>query len=224
MSTTRSAALVIALVLVTSAAHADKHVAAPAARTPAVDPASRDYAAALAALSDGHPRIAADLLRRVLDTHPEHDDARLLLGELMLDEGKGAEARIRLQLGFDARPARFGLPLARAMLAMDDPEAALQLLHAMPTPAEGEAWRFALIGHAAQASGRNDEAIDAFRAALALEPRQRSWTLELSRCLQTAGRTEEAFAALETPMARDGAGPVEREPIGLAPGTGSTTP
>lgn len=207
----RASLSLLALLSVPLVAHAAKAANNPVRAVSAAELAAAEYSRALTALADGHPNVAAGRLRRVLDARPQDDDARLLLGELLLDQGMPSDARNVLQVGFGGRPARFGVPLARAMLASGDAEAALQTLTAMPSPPQGEAWRNALIGSAELAGGHTDRAIRGYRTALEAQPEQVVWSLALSRCLRAAGREREAQDVLQVLLRRDTLSDGERE-------------
>ncbi len=146
-----AAAIAVITTVATASSDAPTHRSATRGhKKQATESLDSSYDKALNTLASGHAAAAAAQLQALLAAHPQQDDARLLLGELLLDDGQGAEASALLQTGFATSPARFGLPLARALLIEGRANEALALLQTMPEAMEGETARHSLIDLAAQ--------------------------------------------------------------------------
>jgi len=199
------------------AALAQKPLPASAATQKAAErggAAERDYREALAAIGQGHLRVAEQKLNHALSIAPQDDDARLTLGQLMIDDGRRSDA-LRLMLeGMVRNPGRFGLPIARLQFEDGQYTAVLDTLSKMPRHEGGNPWRDALFGAAARELEMYPEAVEAFQRALAVDRSNAIWSVALADCLLMLGRADEARTVLQQAGARSDVTPDQRQLIG----------
>ena len=126
---------------------------------------------AIAACRAGRHAEADVLLHQVLATEPGQPNALFLLGESALATGRSVEAVGHLARALEARPDhRDGrIALARAQLAADQPDQALETLATLAADTALAAVQ-TLRGTALNALGRPEEAVAAFTLALAVNP------------------------------------------------------
>ncbi len=160
---------------------------------------------ALARHRGGDPAAAEAAYRQLLQAMPDHPDGLHLLGVVLLQTGRAADAIPLIEKALVVAPA---LPNAashlgaayRAVGRLDDAVTAQQRAVAL-APADPSAHYNQ--GLALLAAGRPDEAAAAQREALRLKPDYRDATLQLGRALAAAGDAAGARAALERTVALD---------------------
>jgi predicted Zn-dependent protease len=176
-----------------------------------LSPVERDYRDALAAISEGHPRIAEAKLVHLLGLAPLDHDARLTLAQLLVEQGRRPESEALLREGFELTPERYALPLAKLQFEDGQYPAVLATLAGLPRQALSDGWRDALEGAAQLASAHATEAVDAFRRALLSDASKLAWSVGLADALRAAERPDEARAVLEAAQARADLSPAQRE-------------
>ena len=141
-------------------------------------------AAAQASIAKGDYATAVIHLKNLLQQDTSNGQARLLLGEALLESGdlEGAGAQLKLATASGVAPADVAMPLARVAVGKKDYESALKLL--APTAASGpvDPMRQRLIGEAYLGLGRYQEAYDSFASGRTAAPSD----LRMLRGLATA--------------------------------------
>lgn len=149
--------------------------------------------------SQGRYGEAESACRRVLESHPGHSEATLLLGIVGARKGRPEEAieRFREVLGKEPEHgvARHWLSATlrdrgRVLEAAREGERAARLL---PNDAEV----FCNLGFCFQALGRNHDAAECLERAVRLGPRNPSYLYAFAAVLESAGRTWEAIQSLK---------------------------
>jgi len=145
------------------------------------------------AIRTGDVDTAAGHFRRVVEAEPDHDQARRRLAEL-LSRSAPREALDHLDqlrnLPPDDRDVR--LTRARCFRSLGEHEQATRLLDELLTTAPGDYEALLELGEISLELRRWDAAERWLRAAIALQPNRRDPNLALARCLQLAGRPEDA--------------------------------
>jgi Tfp pilus assembly protein PilF len=150
---------------------------------------------------------ALGLLDRTIQLDPRDGDARLARAQILLVQGKIAQARrecASLALGVDV--SRGSLCIAAVALRRGEYDAAARLLERWLERAgpQDDARRHALVLRAEVASRRGDADADAwFRRALALDPRDVRTLAAMSRHLRGSDRPSGAYALLADAPASD---------------------
>jgi tetratricopeptide (TPR) repeat protein len=144
-----------------------------------------------------HTEKARDFYERAVAADPACDDARLRLGDLLIQRfNQPSEALAQFESVHQRRPDEPAvlLGLARCYRMLDRPDEANQavaaLLSRQPRSAEGLTER----GKLAMAAGRLDEAEESLREAVALAGDDRDALYNLIQCLNRRGKDEEARA------------------------------
>lgn len=161
--------------------------------------AAHEYHQAINYLQQGRVAESMDLLRKVLVTLPEHNDARQTLVGLLVDNHHHDEAIEVLKSGLNqtlAQPA-FALTLARLQLEAGQMATALNTLEATLPFAKQQADYQALMAVVLQRLDRQQEAILHYQQALSLGGQTPAWLVGLAVALQTEGRAEEAKKVYE---------------------------
>lgn len=175
--------------------------------------AERDYRDALAAIGQGHVRLAEQKLAHALSLSPGDDDVRLTLAQLLIDDTRRAEAYRLLEEGFARNSGRFALPLARLQFEDGQYAAVVETLSRPPRREGGNPWRDALLGAALRELARYREAADAFKRALEAEHGNTLWSIALADCLVALQQDEEARSVLERAGMRSEVAPEQRDLI-----------
>lgn len=166
----------------------------------------------------------ADAIERAYRLAPRQPEVVRQRAELLLAQGRSAEARQLLEPIMAERPRAGGLQVVfdRAALASNDPSAVLTahrqgLRNATPWdfwPRIGAlAGMHTLMAEGLKARDQFAEAVFHYRAAIALQPDQIGYYKGLGGTLWAAGRLDEAAAAYLTALARD---PVDVDALGSA--------
>ncbi|HEX9637084.1 MAG TPA: tetratricopeptide repeat protein [Acidobacteriota bacterium] len=152
------------------------------------------FDAATLELRVGRLEAAERLLDSVLKLEPEHDGAHAMLAKILLSTRREAEARAHLSRALAARPDYYEYLYLDALLRSrsGESEAAMESLARAEADHPGFAEIYNLRGNLLLQDRRYDEAIESYRRALELEPRNAAFRLNLSSALSAAGRESEA--------------------------------
>lgn len=151
----------------------------------------------------GDTKAALIQLKNAVEKSPENGEARMELGQLQLNTGDLASAekefRKARSLGI---PAERVLPLlGKAVAQQGNYKDLLELL--TPEVAAKSASLLSMRGDALLATGKPDEAKQAFDQALALSPNSGDALLGLARHAMVSGKREEAERFVEDAVAKD---------------------
>ena len=154
------------------------------------------FDAATLNLRTGRLPAAERSLRHVLEIDAGHDGAHAMLAKILLSSGREPDARVHLERALAARPDYYEYLYLDALLRSryGDGEAALASLARAEADNPGFAEIYNLRGNLLLQEQRYEEAIESYRRALELEPRNPAFRLNLSSALSAAGREEEAAA------------------------------
>ncbi len=173
--------------------------------TPA-EQARQAFEQGAAALRQGQPRRAEDLLREALALQPGHSQARLALASLQLRLQRPDEALALLAAGLVLEPRSVELARLRGhlLLQQDRLQEARRVLETAATDAGQRADYQALLGTLYQRLGEHEQAVNRYRQALRLQPDQGLWWMGLGVSLEQThqgGAAREAFrTALGYPL------------------------
>ncbi|MGE0355595.1 MAG: tetratricopeptide repeat protein [Burkholderiales bacterium] len=165
----------------------------------AEDRAAHAYREAIALAGQGRPGAALEGLREALRADAAHDEARLLLARLLLENRRLAEAKAVLEEGLARDPAqpRLAMALARVQVELGDTPAASATLARATAVAAGNAEFRGFQAALLQRMGRHREAAEEFRAALRLKPDSGLWWMGLGLSLDAEGERGPARDALQ---------------------------
>jgi tetratricopeptide (TPR) repeat protein len=138
----------------------------------------RKHLTAVAARAD-HLEEARRALEAAIAANPDIDEARVRLGHVLWSQGKGEAARVALEATIARTRESTVLHLARMFL-----------------------------GRVHQDAGRDDAALQQYRAALALQPTSQGAAIALADALQLAGEDADAREAIEAALAVAGRRPL----------------
>lgn len=184
---------------------------APVKQRAALPDADAHHAKALAAERIGRIDEALSELAASLEARPSNVAARLRLAQLHAARGSREDALRVLAAGRELEPARADLALLEARLLAEEqhPDRALASLDSIPTEARGAEFH-ALHAALFAAQGAHARAIDAFSAALRLEPRRGPAWLGLAISLEAENRGREARGAYQRALLVGGLEPAAR--------------
>ncbi|MDT8396330.1 MAG: tetratricopeptide repeat protein [bacterium] len=131
-----------------------------------------EVALASAMVREGLYGEAAEILQRLTARHPQWPDIAALLGSAYRESRQYEEACLELKRALTLNPdmAAARLELARTYLDLDDPVRAMEEVEAV-LGAHGEfADAYYLKGEAFACMGQDEEALEAFRKALSINP------------------------------------------------------
>lgn len=159
--------------------------------------AEQYYAEAMTAFREGNLRLAESRLSDALALAPDHIRAReqLVLVLLMQQRPREAEMQLREALSADPTQSRLAMQLAQLLAGRGQSEAALAVME--PALLDGAA-NAAFLGTLAglyQQTGRPQQAIDNYRAALSLRPDMGVWWMGLGISLEQSGDLTAALDA-----------------------------
>jgi len=158
--------------------------------------------AAWQALARNDFRFAERTAREVLARSPCDPEALYLLGSTLLFEGRFAEARGPLESAAGRVERRgAGFRLGHCCLALGELAAAEQALRDEVRRHPNFADAHNTLGVALVSQAKNEEALAAFRAALALEPAHAEANSNAANLLFTLGRAEQALPYAERAVA-----------------------
>ena len=165
--------------------------------------ADNAYREAVTLLRQGRGVEAQKLLYSSLADWSGHQEARLLLARVLVDEGKLGDAKTLLTEGVSLRPQafQFHAALAQAQLMGKEIDAAVQTLE-RGLPAAGDNPEYqALMAAALQQQARHSEAVQHYVTALRQLPDTPNWLVGLGVSLQAmnnlTGATEAYQRALD---------------------------
>ena len=150
----------------------------------------------------GDIRAAVIQLKNLIQKDAGHRSARIMLGELYLDQGdpQSAEKEFRRALDLGADSASLQLLLGRALLMQQSYERILDEIEAPALPALRPA-TIALRGNAMLGMGRIEEARALFNEALELDPDAPPSLLGLARIAMWQGEPADARSLLARALA-----------------------
>lgn len=165
--------------------------------TPA-ERADAAYRVAMAAMERGRKDEAMPALLNALREDGAHAQARMALSALLAAEGRLAEAQNVLEEGLaqGADSSALIARLARIMVERERWEEAASMLGRHLSRATYDAQYRALHAGVLQHLGRHAEAVQEYRAALALSPQAGAWWMGLGLSLEAEGKTAQAREAL----------------------------
>jgi len=150
-----------------------------------------------AQLAGSEPGAAVETLETLVRTTPDSAQAHYLLAQAYAVSGRGDRVKAELREALRLEPDYFLAKVAMVRLAVQEGRGADadRLLAELETARPDDPEVTALKGWVAQARGRYEDAIAAYRTAQGRAP-TRALVLELARAEARAGRPEEAIATL----------------------------
>ena len=150
------------------------------------------------------PDQAMRLCRQALTTSPDHCEAHMLLGQIAsyyldLDE---AEGELRRAVACDPSLEAAWRQLVYLLSSASRDEEVLQVLLEYREHSQDEAWVARRLGQALEQLDRRDEAIEALKVAVELEPEDRDSLATILQAYQEADRMEEAVTFVESLVRR----------------------
>ena len=146
----------------------------------------------------GQTEAAISGLQAVLDEHPDHVDARLVLAALLTGRGALPQAHMILEQGLALAPQhdRLRMNLARLQMQVGQAPAALATLEAGLSSGSTAPY---LAFHAVvlQAEGQHARAVAQYAAALREQPIHAQWLVGIAVSLRALGAHEAAREAFE---------------------------
>lgn len=141
--------------------------------------------------------------RRLLGSSPSRADARVLLGQILLEESKQAEAKDEFEIVVKADASNFDatLGLARALERLGQGAPALFQYARAAHIRESDSRPWRELGLAAERIGDDPQAIDALRRSLALAPDQPDLSNLLARLEARQNEWESGGVATMRPRA-----------------------
>ncbi len=154
-------------------------------------------------LQGGQFSAAEEQLRKALQQNPQHTRARETLAVLMINNKRLSEAEDLLAEGITLSPLYMPLTklYARVLMAQDRTEAAVQALEKITPEAAQDPDYYAFIAALYQRLERHSQAIDAYRTALEIQPRQGLWWMGLGISLEATGEQRDALDAYRHALA-----------------------
>lgn len=146
----------------------------------------------------GQAERAAHALRAYFAAFPESKQARRLLGAVLVELGRDAEAIALLRDALDdaERDVVTLYSLGLALLRSGQPEHE-RVVHLLEQSAQGKPVALLLVGQAALAAGDYKGAVERLRAAAALDPALPRLDYSLGLALLMLGQHEDAIACFE---------------------------
>lgn len=139
------------------------------------------------------------ILRQVLLTAPQSEDARQLLAAYLFESKQEPEAVAVLQAGMKQFPAQIGLAksLAKWQLAHGQPDAVIQTLRPIASQFAQDAESQWMLAMAYQQAGQHSAALPHFERATLLKPGAAQWVVAYAISLQAAGQNAQALQQLQ---------------------------
>ena len=166
-------------------------------RLSAAEQAEQDYLNAVQLLQQDKPGAAEVLLRKVLAHDAEHLKAREALADALLKRALVKQAETVLAAGIKINPEYllFTKLYARVLLDQGDASAALTALEDQAASAAQDPEYQAFLAALYQRIERHNDAISAYRKALARQPQQGVWWMGLGISLEATQQPPEALEA-----------------------------
>ncbi|MDR2187920.1 MAG: hypothetical protein LBE62_07690 [Azonexus sp.] len=170
-----------------------KHMSAGVSET------DREYQRGLAAIKRGNSDEGSEALRAVLRLEPMHVGARQALLALLSEQRRWNDVETLALAGVDLMPRQSGWALlaARLMYERGDTATALATLDRHAAAAKQNADYQVMRALLQTRAGRNTDAADSYRTALALRPNEGRWWFGLGRALDADQQEAAARAAYE---------------------------
>jgi MSHA biogenesis protein MshN len=167
-------------------------------RVSAAQRIENDYRRALNAINMGRTQEAHVLLKGILAEQATHDHARQVLIGLLIQEKRATEAQALAEerLARSADHPGFAMIVARIKFERADLSGALEVLQASAPHAAANAEYLGFMAAVLQRLSRHGEAIERYRAALALKPNAGVWLMGLgisSQALERHADAQDAF-------------------------------
>lgn len=165
--------------------------------------ADAEYRKAWEQQQQGHGTDALAGYESALKLNAQHEDARLAMAVLLMEQKRSVEAERLLQEGVKLKPthAGFSMVLARVQVERGDNEQALATLQVNLPQASGKADYQAFYAALLQRVGRNKDALEHFQIALQIMPNNGIWRMGYGISLQAVERNEEAKVAYQQALA-----------------------
>lgn len=162
--------------------------------TPAPSAEDLAYQEAQELLRRGEIGQARDKLRALLKSYPKHIAARQTLLTLLLNQQRNDEASYLLEDGLANSPqhTEWAIALARLQYNQNQPQLAARTLAIFSRYAKNDADYYAQQGFYLQQNKRPGEAVERYRAALALRPGNALWWYNLGQALDEEGKSAAA--------------------------------
>lgn len=147
----------------------------------------------------GRLNEALGILRQVLNTSPQSEDARQLLAAYLFESKQEQEAVAVLQSGIKQFPGQIGLSksLAKWQMARGQSEAVLQTLKPAANLFIQDAEVQWMLAMAYQQTGQHAAALPHFERAITLRPGHAPWIVAYAISLQAAGQPAQALQQLQ---------------------------
>lgn len=147
----------------------------------------------------GRLNEALGILRQVLSTSPQSEDARQLLAAYLFESKQEQEAVAVLQSGIKQFPGQIGLSksLAKWQMARGQSEAVLQTLKPAANLFIQDAEVQWMLAMAYQQTGQHAAALPHFERAITLRPGHAPWIVAYAISLQAAGQPAQALQQLQ---------------------------
>ncbi len=161
--------------------------------------AEAEYQRAVAALQRGAAGEAGDLLRSALKLNPAHIAARQTLLSQLVEQKQWQNAETLALDGVGLLPHRsdWAMLAARIMYEQGETDEALDTLNQYAAAGRQNTDYQILHALLLQRAGRNSDAANCYRTALALRPNEGRWWYGLGRALDADRRDAEARQAFE---------------------------
>lgn len=165
--------------------------------------ADADYRKGLQARQSGQTPEALAAFESALKLDKTHEQARMALAALLLDNGQRPAAEQVLQNGLLLKPPQLALAmaLARIQIEGDDLPLAVQTLQNHLAQADANAEYQAFYAALLQRQQRHKEAVNHYQLALRLQPRNGVWYMGYAISLQALERKEDAQLAYRQALA-----------------------
>jgi MSHA biogenesis protein MshN len=161
------------------------------------------YRQAVESIQQSRTAEAQQALRQSLAADSGNDDARLLLAELLTNDGSNGEATTLLRAGLDGASGRragasgLAMALARLQVAGGARTEALATLEHGLAGAADDAEYHAFLAALLQGQGRHAEAAQHYITALRSDPAMPSWLVGVGISLQAENKLSDAREAFQ---------------------------
>ncbi|MDO8598467.1 MAG: tetratricopeptide repeat protein, partial [Sulfuricaulis sp.] len=159
------------------------------------DKAEGEFRRAVGLVNQGRVAEGMEAFRLALQIDPAHDSARQTMVALQIESKRYDDAAQTLDEGIVASPKniQFVMLLARLQVERNDAAGALALLDRHEASAAGKADFSAFRAALLQRMGRHAEAIEAYRASLAIAPGTGQWWIGLGISQQAQAQGKDAL-------------------------------
>ena len=165
--------------------------------------ADAEYRKGLQVRQAGRVPEALTAFEASLKTNERHQQARLALAALLLDNGQAGAAERVLTAGLALKPVdvTFAMALARMQVEREQLAQAVDTLHGYLAQADDNADYQAFYAALLQRQQRHKEALNHYQLALRLQPRNGLWLMGYAISLQALERKEDASLAYRQALA-----------------------